>query len=98
MIDYQAFLFKAGLEKNIKREMLLVANMSDHRRKLSKAGQPLTSFLIEDILSVKDSARFNGKCCSQKMERFSEWEEESEKLSEQLSPLESTFLIFCLSV
>ncbi|XP_042278206.1 homeobox protein Nkx-3.1 [Thunnus maccoyii] len=58
---------------------------------MSDTVKPLTSFLIEDILSVKDSARFNGKCCSQKMERFSEWEEESDKLSEQLSPLESTF-------
>lgn len=47
--------------------------------------KPRTSFLIEDILSIKDSTAFNGKCCLQKMERYSQWKEESEK-SEQLSP------------
>ncbi|CAK6950171.1 homeobox protein Nkx-3.1 [Scomber scombrus] len=58
---------------------------------MSDTVKPRTSFLIEDILSVKDSARFNGKCCLQNKERFSGWEEESEKLSKQLSPLESAF-------
>lgn len=63
----------------------------DYWMEMSDTVKPLTSFLIEDILSVKDSSRFNGKCCSQNMERFSQWEEESEKLSEQLCPLESAF-------
>ncbi|KAM7416550.1 hypothetical protein PAMA_018555 [Pampus argenteus] len=58
---------------------------------MSDTVKPLTSFLIEDILSVKDSARFNVKCCSQNTERFSTWEDESEKLSEPLCPLESAF-------
>lgn len=51
---------------------------------MSDTVKPLTSFLIEDILSVKDGTGFNGKCSSQKMERCSQWKEESEKLSEQL--------------
>lgn len=63
----------------------------DYWMEMSDTVKPRTSFLIEDILSVKDSTRFNGKCCSQNKERFSGWEEESEKLSEQLSPLESAF-------
>ncbi|XP_037634383.1 homeobox protein Nkx-3.1 [Sebastes umbrosus] len=51
---------------------------------MSDTVKPLTSFLIEDILSVKDGTGFNEKCSSQKMERCSQWKEESEKLSEQL--------------
>nr|XP_020449948.1 homeobox protein Nkx-3.1 [Monopterus albus] len=58
---------------------------------MSEAVKPLTSFLIEDILSFKESTRFNARCCSQKMERCSQWKEESAKLSEQLYPQESGF-------
>lgn len=59
---------------------------------MSEAVKPLTSFLIEDILSIKDGTRFNGKCCLQKKaERCSQWREESEALSEQLCPQETTF-------
>lgn len=61
----------------------------DYWMEMSDAVKPLTSFLIEDILSVKDGTRFNGKCCSQKMERCSQWMEESETLSEQLCPQET---------
>ncbi|XP_017272849.1 homeobox protein Nkx-3.1 [Kryptolebias marmoratus] len=48
---------------------------------MSGTAKPLTSFLIEDILSAKDSATMDGECCSMKMDRCSPWEEESEKLS-----------------
>ncbi|XP_040012075.1 homeobox protein Nkx-3.1 [Xiphias gladius] len=58
---------------------------------MSDTVKPPTSFLIEDILSVKDNTRFNGKCCSQKMERRSQWREESEKLSEKLRLQETAF-------
>ncbi|XP_034452702.1 homeobox protein koza [Hippoglossus hippoglossus] len=52
---------------------------------MSDTVKPRTSFLIEDILSVKDSTSFNGKSSYQKMERCSQWEEEeSEKLTEKL--------------
>ncbi|KAM9360497.1 homeobox protein Nkx-3.1 [Symphorus nematophorus] len=54
---------------------------------MSDAVKPLTSFLIEDILSIKDSTGFNGKCCSQKMERCSQWKESEE----QLCPQETEF-------
>lgn len=53
--------------------------------------KPRTSFLIEDILSLKDSAKCSSKCCSQKTERCSQWTEESEKLSEQLCPQDTAF-------
>ncbi|XP_054467645.1 homeobox protein Nkx-3.1 [Anoplopoma fimbria] len=53
---------------------------------MSDTVKPLTSFLIEDILSIKDGTILDGKCCSQKMERCSQWREGSEKLSEQLEP------------
>lgn len=56
---------------------------------MSDTVKPLTSFLIEDILSVKDSTGFNGKCCSHKMERCSHWAEDSEKLAENLCPRET---------
>ncbi|XP_073323395.1 homeobox protein Nkx-3.1 [Pagrus major] len=56
---------------------------------MSDAVKPLTSFLIEDILSIKDSRRFNAKCCLGKMERCSQWKEEC--LSEQLCPEETAF-------
>lgn len=58
---------------------------------MSDTVKPLTSFLIEDILSIQDSTRFNGKCCSQKMERCSQWKEESDNLSAQLCPQEEAF-------
>ncbi|XP_018523938.1 homeobox protein Nkx-3.1 [Lates calcarifer] len=58
---------------------------------MSDTVKPLTSFLIEDILSIKDGTRFNGKCCSQKMERCSPLREESEKLPEELCPQETAF-------
>ncbi|XP_047448330.1 homeobox protein Nkx-3.1 [Mugil cephalus] len=58
---------------------------------MSGAVKPVTSFLIEDILSIKESTGFNGKCCSQKKERCSQWKEESEELSPQLCPQETTF-------
>ncbi|XP_071340267.1 homeobox protein Nkx-3.1 [Trachinotus anak] len=58
---------------------------------MSDTVKPLTSFLIEDILSIKDNTRFNGRCCSQKMERCSQWKEECEKLSEKLCPQETAF-------
>lgn len=63
----------------------------DYWMEMSDTVKPLTSFLIEDILSLKDSSRLNGKCCSQKMERCSQWKEESETLSEQLCPRETAF-------
>ncbi|KAM9858959.1 homeobox protein Nkx-3.1 [Aulostomus maculatus] len=47
---------------------------------MSDPVKPPRSFLIEDILSIKDGGRVGGKSCSQEME-CSEWEEESEKLS-----------------
>ncbi|XP_058492688.1 homeobox protein Nkx-3.1 [Solea solea] len=56
---------------------------------MSDSVKPLTSFLIEDILSVRDGARFNGKCCSQKMERCLQWKEESENQREELCPGET---------
>ncbi|KAK9522585.1 hypothetical protein VZT92_019037 [Zoarces viviparus] len=58
---------------------------------MSDTVKPLTSFLIEDILSVKDGTIFDGKRCSQKMERWSQWKEASEKLSEQLCPQGTAF-------
>ncbi|KAE8292356.1 Homeobox protein koza Homeodomain transcription factor koza [Larimichthys crocea] len=58
---------------------------------MSDAVKPLTSFLIEDILSIKDSTGFSGKCRSQKVERCSQWEEESEMWTEQLCPQETVF-------
>lgn len=58
---------------------------------MSDSAKPLTSFLIEDILSNKDSARFNDKCCSQKEERCSQWNEESGKFSPQLCLQETAF-------
>ncbi|XP_020512803.1 homeobox protein Nkx-3.1 [Labrus bergylta] len=48
---------------------------------MSDTVKPLTSFFIEDILSTKDSTRFNRESCSQKAER---WKEEPEMLSEQI--------------
>ncbi|XP_068594858.1 homeobox protein Nkx-3.1 [Brachionichthys hirsutus] len=57
---------------------------------MSDAAKPPTSFLIEDILSIEDSERFNSKCCSQKTERRSQRKEEAER-SEQLCPPETTF-------
>ncbi|TNN74296.1 Homeobox protein Nkx-3.1 [Liparis tanakae] len=53
---------------------------------MSDTVKPVTSFLIEDILSLKDGGAFNGKRCSQKMERCSQWSEGSERLSEPLCP------------
>ncbi|XP_022056530.1 homeobox protein Nkx-3.1 [Acanthochromis polyacanthus] len=58
---------------------------------MSDTVKPRTSFLIEDILSIQDSTRFSGKCCSQKMERCSQWKEESENLSAPLCPQEEAF-------
>uniref|UniRef100_A0A3Q0RC60 NK3 homeobox 1 n=1 Tax=Amphilophus citrinellus TaxID=61819 RepID=A0A3Q0RC60_AMPCI len=58
---------------------------------MSDTVKPLTSFLIEDILSNKDSARFNDKCSLQKAERWSQWNEESEKFSPQLCLQETAF-------
>uniref|UniRef100_A0A668AET7 NK3 homeobox 1 n=1 Tax=Myripristis murdjan TaxID=586833 RepID=A0A668AET7_9TELE len=57
---------------------------------MSEAVKPLTSFLIEDILSIKESTRLNGKCSTQKMERCSQWKEESEEL-EQLCQQDMMF-------
>lgn len=55
---------------------------------MTDTGKPRTSFLIEDILSIKDSKKFNGKC-SKTVERCSQWKEE--KLSEQLCPRKTAF-------
>ncbi|KAM4616088.1 homeobox protein Nkx-3.1 [Polymixia lowei] len=57
---------------------------------MSETVKPLTSFLIEDILSIKESATFNGKFSTQKTERCSQWEEQPEELSEQISPQETS--------
>lgn len=57
---------------------------------MSDAVKPRTSFLIEDILSMKDSSRLSAKCCLQKMERCSEWEDEPET-SVQLCTQETAF-------
>ncbi|XP_029018605.1 homeobox protein Nkx-3.1 [Betta splendens] len=54
---------------------------------MADAAKPRASFLIEDILSLKDGA----KCCSQKTERRSPWTEGSEALSEQLGPEGTAF-------
>ena len=53
--------------------------------------RPLTSFLIEDILSTEDGTSFNSKRCSQKRERCTQWEEGAEKLSEQRCRQETAF-------
>uniref|UniRef100_A0A3B3V678 NK3 homeobox 1 n=1 Tax=Poecilia latipinna TaxID=48699 RepID=A0A3B3V678_9TELE len=53
--------------------------------------KPVTSFLIEDILSSKDCKRVDGKCSSPRREKCSDWREESEKLSTHLYPEESAF-------
>uniref|UniRef100_UPI003AADB3B4 homeobox protein Nkx-3.1 n=1 Tax=Centroberyx gerrardi TaxID=166262 RepID=UPI003AADB3B4 len=58
---------------------------------MSETVKPLTSFLIEDILSIKESTRFNGKCSTQKTERCSQWKEECEESSEQFCPQETVF-------
>ncbi|XP_076020829.1 homeobox protein Nkx-3.1 [Genypterus blacodes] len=58
---------------------------------MSDTVKPRTSFLIEDILSINNKSRFNSKCCSQKMERCSQWKEESGKVSEQLRQQETVF-------
>ena len=63
----------------------------DYWMEMSDTVKPLTSFLIEDILSNKDGTRSNGKGCSQKIERCSQWKEGSEKLSEQICPQETMF-------
>ncbi|XP_074527215.1 homeobox protein Nkx-3.1 [Halichoeres trimaculatus] len=57
---------------------------------MSDTVKPLTSFLIEDILSTKDSSRFNIQSSSQKVER---WKDESEMLSEQLCSQETAFRV-----
>uniref|UniRef100_A0A3Q3W603 Homeobox domain-containing protein n=1 Tax=Mola mola TaxID=94237 RepID=A0A3Q3W603_MOLML len=61
---------------------------------MSDAVKPRTSFLIEDILSMKDSSRLSAKCCLQKMERCSEWEDEPET-SVQLCTQETAFGTSC---
>ncbi|XP_070760871.1 homeobox protein Nkx-3.1 [Enoplosus armatus] len=58
---------------------------------MSDTVKPVTSFLIEDILSIKDSTRFNVKGSTQKIDRCSQWKEESDMLSEQLCPQETAF-------
>lgn len=58
---------------------------------MSDSVKPLTSFLIEDILSNKDNVRFNDKCSLQKAERCSQWNEESEKFSPQLCLQDTAF-------
>ncbi|XP_078107749.1 homeobox protein Nkx-3.1 isoform X2 [Sander vitreus] len=58
---------------------------------MSDPVKPLTSFLIEDILSTEDGTSFNSKRCSQKRERCSQWEEGAEKLSEQRCRQETEF-------
>lgn len=65
----------------------------DYSMEMSDTVKPLTSFLIEDILSLKDSSRLAGKCCLQKMDRCSPWTEESETLSEQLCPQVTAFRV-----
>lgn len=65
----------------------------DYWMEMSDTVKPLTSFLIEDILSLKDSSRLAGKCCSQKMDRCCPWTEESEMLSEQLCPQVTAFRV-----
>ncbi|XP_019741098.1 homeobox protein Nkx-3.1 [Hippocampus comes] len=46
---------------------------------MSDPVKPRTSFLIEDILSLKDNAAFVGNCCTQSKE---EWQEDAKTLSE----------------
>ncbi|KAM9743953.1 homeobox protein Nkx-3.1 [Menidia menidia] len=58
---------------------------------MSDTAKPVTSFLIEDILSNKAGAGFRDKCCLPKMERCSQWGEDSENLSAQGCTEESTF-------
>ncbi|KAM9391956.1 homeobox protein Nkx-3.1 [Pholidichthys leucotaenia] len=50
---------------------------------MSDTVKPRTSFLIEDILSIKDSTRCKEKCCVQKVENCSQWKEESVQLCPQ---------------
>ncbi|KAM6930793.1 homeobox protein Nkx-3.1 [Xenentodon cancila] len=58
---------------------------------MSDTAKPVTSFFIEDILSNKDNTRMNGKYCSPKTDRCSQWKEESENWSAQLCPQKSAF-------
>ncbi|XP_061528173.1 homeobox protein Nkx-3.1 isoform X2 [Phycodurus eques] len=58
------------------REASLVSGPVDGN--MSDPSKPRTSFLIEDILSMKDNGSFVGKCCTHSTE---EWEE-GKKLSE----------------
>lgn len=56
---------------------------------MSHTVKPVTSFLIEDILSIKDGTGFTNKCCTQRTEKCSVWREEAEKLPVQLFPQET---------
>ncbi|XP_029960831.1 homeobox protein Nkx-3.1 [Salarias fasciatus] len=56
---------------------------------MSHTVKPVTSFLIEDILSVKDGRGFTSKCCTQRTEKCSVWREEAEKSPVQLFPQET---------
>ncbi|XP_028435005.1 homeobox protein Nkx-3.1 [Perca flavescens] len=60
--------------------------------------RPLTSFLIEDILSTEDGTSFNSKRCSQKRERCAQWEEGAEKLLEPRCRQETAFGVQTASV
>lgn len=76
-----------------KRHAATLRHRVDYSTEMSDTVKPVTSFLIEDILSIKDSTRFNSNCCSQKMDRCSQWkeEEESEELSTKLCPQETVY-------
>lgn len=56
---------------------------------MSNNNRPRSSFLIEDILSIKDSMGFN----EIRVERCSQWEEDSGKLSVQLCPEETVLRV-----
>ncbi|XP_061585926.1 homeobox protein Nkx-3.1 [Cololabis saira] len=58
---------------------------------MSDTVKPVTSFLIEDILSNKDNTRINGKYCTPKTDRCSQWKEGSENWSAHLCPQKSAF-------
>lgn len=68
-----------------------VSDFWDHWMEMSGTIKPVTSFLIEDILSSKNCKRVDGKCSSPRREKCSDWREESEKLSTHLYPEESAF-------
>uniref|UniRef100_A0A8C5GFW4 Homeobox protein Nkx-3.1-like n=1 Tax=Gouania willdenowi TaxID=441366 RepID=A0A8C5GFW4_GOUWI len=51
--------------------------------------KPVTSFLIDDILSVREGTGFNVKGCTQRREKCLQWREDNEKTTVQICPPET---------